>query len=76
MNSDSETLVRMANQIADFFKSQPEEDALKGAANHIRYFWDPRMRTKMAEHLKAGGAGLSPLARAAVEQVCTPVQAK
>ena len=71
-----ETLVRMANQIADFFKSQPEEDALKGAANHIRYFWDPRMRTKMAEHLKAGGAGLSPLARAAVEQVCAPAPAK
>ena len=76
MNSDSETLVRMANQIADFFKSQPEEDALKGAANHIRYFWDPRMRTKMAEHLARGGEGLNPLARAAVEQVCTPAAAK
>jgi formate dehydrogenase subunit delta len=71
-----ETLVRMANQIADFFKAQPEEDALKGASNHIRYFWDPRMRAKMAAHLKAGGAGLSPLARAAVEQVCTPAPAK
>jgi len=74
MNSDFETLVRMANQIADFFRSQPEEDALKGAANHIRYFWDPRMRAKMAEHLTAGGEGLNPLARAAVEQVCTPAK--
>jgi hypothetical protein len=34
------------------------------------------MRAKMAAHLKAGGAGLSPLARAAVEQVCTPTPAK
>jgi formate dehydrogenase subunit delta len=70
-----DTLVRMANQIADFFKAQPEEDALKGAANHIRYFWDPRMRAKMAAHLKAGGAGLSPLARAAAERACEPVKA-
>ncbi len=76
MNSDSETLVRMANQIADFFKIQPGEDAIAGAASHIRLFWDPRMRKKMTEHLAAGGEGLSPLARAAVEKVCTPVKAK
>jgi formate dehydrogenase subunit delta len=71
-----DTLVRMANQIADFFRSQPEADALKGASNHIRQFWDPRMRAKMAAHLKAGGAGLSPLARAAAEAACTPAPAK
>ena len=69
-----ETLVRMANQIADFFKAQPEEDALAGASNHIRMFWDPRMRAKMAEHLAAGGEGLSPLARAAVGRACQPVK--
>ena len=76
MNSDSETLVRMANQIADFFKVQPGEDAVVGAASHIRLFWDPRMRKKMTEHLAAGGEGLSPLARAAVERVCKPATAK
>jgi formate dehydrogenase subunit delta len=69
-----ETLVRMANQIADFFKSLPEEDALAGASNHVRMFWDPRMRAKMAAHLAAGGAGLNPLARKAVEKVCKPVK--
>jgi len=71
-----ETLVRMANQIADFFKAQPGDDALAGASNHIRQFWDPRMRAKMAAHLKAGGEGLNPLARAAVEKVCKPVTVK
>jgi formate dehydrogenase subunit delta len=76
MNSDSETLVRMANQIADFFRIQPGEDAVAGTASHIRAFWDPRMRKKMTEHLAAGGEGLSPLARAAVEKVCTPAAAK
>ncbi len=34
------------------------------------------MRTKMTEHLAAGGEGLNPLARAAVEQVCKPATAK
>jgi formate dehydrogenase subunit delta len=70
--SSSETLVRMANQIADFFKIQPEAAAVAGAANHIRMFWDPRMRAKMEEHLAHGGDGLNPIARKAVEMVCKP----
>jgi formate dehydrogenase subunit delta len=65
-----DTLVRMANQIADFFKVQSEADAVAGAADHIRKFWDPRMRSKMREYLKAGGQGLSPLARQAAEKAC------
>jgi formate dehydrogenase subunit delta len=67
---NDQTLVRMANQIADFFKVQPEADAIAGTADHIRKFWDPRMRAKMCEHLKAGGEGLSPLARQAAERAC------
>jgi len=69
-----DTLVRMANQIADFFKAQPEEDALAGTSNHIRLFWDPRMRAKMTEHLAAGGEGLNPLARKALDKVCAPTR--
>jgi formate dehydrogenase subunit delta len=65
-----ETLVRMANQIADFFKVQSEADAVAGTADHIRKFWDPRMRSKMREYLKAGGKSLSPLAREAAERAC------
>jgi formate dehydrogenase subunit delta len=70
-----ETLVRMANQISDFFKIQSEAEAVSGTANHIRMFWDPRMRAKMAEHLAHGGDGLNPIARAAVERVCKPASA-
>lgn len=69
-----DTLVWMANQIADFFKALPEEEALAGTSNHIRLFWDPRMRSKVAAHLKAGGAGLNPLARKAAEKVCQPAK--
>lgn len=64
--SDTNELVRMANQIAAFFASYPHEEAVTGMAQHIRDFWDPRMRTQMAGVLEAGGAGLDPLAREGV----------
>jgi formate dehydrogenase subunit delta len=37
-----------------------------GIAEHIRKFWDPRMRTKILAHLDAGGAGLDPDVREAL----------
>ncbi|MDR6755495.1 formate dehydrogenase subunit delta [Mycoplana sp. BE70] len=42
--SNEAKLVRMANQIATFFHSQPGEDGPKGVATHINKFWEPRMR--------------------------------
>jgi formate dehydrogenase subunit delta len=71
--SSMDTLVRMANQIADFFRIQPEAEAVAGTADHIRRFWDPRMRSQMAKHLASGGAGLNPIALEAVQKVCVPV---
>ena len=68
--SSSDTLVRMANQIADFFKIQSETEAVAGTADHIRKFWDPRMRAQMTTHLAHGGAGLNPIALKACQQVC------
>jgi formate dehydrogenase subunit delta len=65
-------LVRMANQIADFFRLKPEEQAVAGTADHIRKFWDPRMRAKMAEHLAHGGDGLNPIALKAAQHICKP----
>jgi formate dehydrogenase subunit delta len=37
-----------------------------GTADHIKKFWDPRMRAQIIAHLKAGGAGLDPAVRAAI----------
>lgn len=51
-------LVYMANQIGTFFKSQGPDAAVAGTADHIRKFWDPRMRAAIFAHLDAGGAGL------------------
>lgn len=43
MNGDQ--LIRMANQIGVFFESMPDRaEALEGLANHLKKFWDPRMR--------------------------------
>ena len=67
--SQIDKLVRMANQIAQFFHSQPHEEAVAGVVDHLRSFWTPKMRRQIADHAAAGGAGLDPLTREAVEQL-------
>jgi formate dehydrogenase subunit delta len=57
----------MANQIGSFFKSQGHDKAVPGITDHIRKFWDPRMRKAILAHLDAGGAGLDPNVRDALE---------
>jgi formate dehydrogenase subunit delta len=72
MHDNNALLVKMANEISYFFRLRPEEQAIAGTANHIKRFWDPRMRKKMAEHLAHGGEGLTPLAREAAMRACKP----
>lgn len=52
-------IVRMANQISDFFQAYPHDVAVKETATHIRNFWDPRMRRQLFDLLAQGGQGLS-----------------
>lgn len=42
-------LLRMANQIADFFSAYPEEDATEGVRDHLEKFWTPAMRKELIE---------------------------
>ena len=67
MKTTGEKLVYMANQIGDFFKSYPHDQAVKGISEHIKKFWDPRMRKAIFAHLDAGGSGLDPNVRDALE---------
>jgi formate dehydrogenase subunit delta len=62
-------LVRMANQIATFFRSQPGTDQADRVAQHLRDYWDPRMRAAIRDHMAAGGEGLDDLARQAVQRL-------
>jgi formate dehydrogenase subunit delta len=62
-------LVYMANQIGKFFESQGPEQAVSGTADHIKKFWDPRMRAQIYAYLDSGGKGLDPDVRTAIEQL-------
>ena len=53
-------LVVMANQIADFFSPYPPERRAEGIRNHLRTYWDPRMRQDLIEYIAAGGEGINP----------------
>ena len=70
-------LIAMANQIGQFFGTQPGTDAERaaGIASHLRRFWDPRMREIIVSLPEAELARLKPLPRAAVAilaQAATP----
>jgi len=69
-----EKLVYMANQIGKFFANQGEEKAVAAVADHLRRFWEPRMRAAIIEHLAAGGAGLDPFVAKAVASLAETVK--
>jgi len=58
---DTRDVVRMANQITDFFAVYPKAEALDGIAKHIHATWEPRLRNALKAHIDTGGEGLKPL---------------
>ena len=64
----ADRLVTMANDIGQFFNADADKElAAKNVANHIRRYWDPRMRREIVSHYReAGGAGLDPVPRSAI----------
>ncbi|MBU3058799.1 MULTISPECIES: formate dehydrogenase subunit delta [Pseudomonas] len=67
----SENLIKMANQIAQFFDSEPDNaEAVHGVRQHLQSFWTPAMRIElMAWQVEHGGASLHPLVQAALAEV-------
>jgi formate dehydrogenase subunit delta len=65
----ADKLVHMANQIARAFAVEGEAKAVAATANHLKLFWDPRMRREILVHLDAGGDGLDPVTRSALERL-------
>lgn len=63
---DIERLRYMAEQIARNFAAQGEEAAAAATAEHIRLYWDPRMKAAI---LADDPAALSPVAAAAVKSL-------
>ncbi|KAA9006086.1 formate dehydrogenase subunit delta [Histidinibacterium aquaticum] len=65
-------MVRMANQIATFFESQPGDDGPEKVAAHINDFWEPRMRRQLFDHVAEGGEGLRPMVLDAMRHIREP----
>jgi formate dehydrogenase subunit delta len=55
-----ERLVEMANDIGNFFAAYPPPRRAEGIRNHLRTYWDPRMRADLLALVDAGGTGLAP----------------
>lgn len=53
-----DNLIKMANQIGNFFEAMPDRaQALEDTAQHIRRFWEPRMRRELLAHIDTAGTG-------------------
>lgn len=65
----TELMIHNANQIALNFAAFPREEAIAGVADHLRKFWERRMRRQLVEYAEAGGKGLHELVREAVRQL-------
>lgn len=64
-----DNLVRMVNRIGAFFSAMPDrQEALDGIAEHIRRFWEPRMRRELMAHVDAGGDGIDPIVAEAIHK--------
>ena len=63
-----ERLVEMINDIAANQAADPD-NAVDTITQHLRRFWDPRMRAQIVAHAAAGGDGLSDFARQAVARL-------
>ena len=66
MNID--LLIKMTNEIGAFFAGTTDApEASRAVANHLKRYWEPRMRAQMiAYYEERNGAGLTDLAKNAV----------
>lgn len=68
---DIHNLIKQANQIGDFFGAWPDQDQGRNEiANHLKRFWEPRMRRQIADYVRdEHGVGLDHIVIAAIKQL-------
>ena len=73
---DLDNLIHMANRIGAFFAAYPDRDeGLAGIAEHLKKFWEPRMRGQILAAVDAGEAsGLSEIVLSALTRHRTLLQ--
>ena len=61
-------LIKLANDIGAFFEAEPDRaKGAEGVANHVKSFWEPRMRRQILTYFdEHNGEGLSELVRNAL----------
>lgn len=47
-------IIEMLGQIEDFFRPYPEKRRIEGIRNHLRTYWDPRMRDQLISMCEDG----------------------
>ena len=62
-------MVHKVNQIALYFSSYPRDEAIAGVADHLKKFWEPRMRRQLIAYVDGGGGDLNELVPPAVEML-------
>ena len=68
----AERLVSMANDIGAFFNAEPDKtEAAKSVANHLKRFWDPRMRGARSSRTTTK-AGKGSIRSCSLLSVCWP----
>jgi formate dehydrogenase subunit delta len=56
----------MANQIGKFFAHEPHDKAVSSISDHLKLYWDPRMRRTIIAEYDEVKAKLDPLVQEAV----------
>ena len=66
----NETLIKMANQVGDFFGADPDKaQANIEIANHLNRFWTLDMRQQIAKYVsEKNGAGMHAQVATAISQ--------
>src|SRR6266700_1769681 len=63
------TMIHNANQIALFFESYPQDEAVDGVVDHFRKFWERRILEQIQQYLADGGGHLHELVPKALERL-------
>jgi formate dehydrogenase subunit delta len=67
---DNSNLVKMANNIGAFFRSEPDRNlAIKGVEQHIRNAWEPRMRRQIIEYSQTQNNELMDIVAEAIHNI-------
>ena len=60
----------MANNIGAFFQSEPDREvAIRGVAQHLKNFWEPRMRQELIAYTQTDGSALLDIVAEAVKSL-------